>query len=87
MTSRPDEKPRHDTGDEPGVSSPPTDNERMFEPTVNFGGFTAPAFFVVCRYIPHGAAQAYHQQGWLVTPIPGHHDRWSMLASMEFEGE
>jgi hypothetical protein len=34
----------------------------------------------LARYIPHGEAERYRRAGWQVTPLLGHHARYSMLA-------
>ena len=34
----------------------------------------------LCQFIPHALADAYRRAGWAVSPLLGHHGRWSMLA-------
>ena len=37
----------------------------------------------VARYIPHSLVDAYLAQGWEITPLQGHHGKYSHLATLE----
>jgi hypothetical protein len=40
----------------------------------------------LCQFIPHALADAFRRAGWAVSPLLGHHARYSMLAVRKEKG-